>query len=768
MYRRAWVNAVAVPDRESGTGEHRPSLGPGSESEEWPLAKSCGSYRLSLVDHSIDVAAVAEARLRGDETCRKKLVALAGLGREDLSDTEQARLCFLVGLHDAGKVNHAFQDSLKKKETGGGNSGGGDRHCGALWPVVCAQPHLQLVGFGPTRVLWEDVRKAFRSAVDWESWFACSVAADRLWRAVLAHHSSSKSLSRKWFYPWTWSRRAGRDPCVALTKLVRVLAGMFGERLHVRRDGSEPLPLDPVDRDVLHAFAEFVTAVDHCGSREGEFRSPYDGDGAPTGSARFDWARDRATRLVRSLSSVPFGVPVVGQCNGPATRPATPAETHVKRRGKSTVSGSGMRPGGFRRPSRPSRGVTTGPTRAASVQKWGDKVAGQIRRGESVLQQPQASPPPQGLPCEKNGQKQAPHNFGGTRRLILRTVAHDRGYEDTRFATERTARDYNEMHGDTDKVRGGVVRGGVANFGIAIPGYDDADQLRRVMVEVRLAEDGPNFNANGKLVDGKKRDRKFTEKGHVVEELRVMEGQRRGHGEVTYFNVQCLRLPSLEARAEAPKGLRHEFLREIKERTGVRVEDEGAAWMEPRNCPLQVVEVGDLAGTAHLRVEEIDLDGSRETVFVLRVGPPDTFLSEDHYCSAVVHEVHRFWLCRDGDFDATVAALAGPVERVSMPEFARSELLVSLATMDRMTEVGYTWHPPEYSPEHRSQLREAQAVQLEEPGGLDEVGRQADCVYGLSREFPKPPNPAVRFARIVEPGRILRTVFGGGVAQRDD
>ena len=113
--------------------------------------------------------------------------------------------------------------------------------------------------------------------------------------------------------------------------------------------------------------------------------------------------------------------------------------------------------------------MTTGPTREESVQQWGQTVAGQVRRGQSMLQQPQATPPPQGLPYEKNGEKQPPHNFGGTRGIILRTVAHERGYGDTRFATERTARDYNEMHGDTDKVLGGVVRGRVADSGIAVP-----------------------------------------------------------------------------------------------------------------------------------------------------------------------------------------------------------------------------------------------------------------------------------------------------------
>ena len=54
---------------------------------------------ISLVDHSIDVAAVAEALLNLP-TVRARLGARAG---RPLSGIDVARLCFFVGLHDAGK-----------------------------------------------------------------------------------------------------------------------------------------------------------------------------------------------------------------------------------------------------------------------------------------------------------------------------------------------------------------------------------------------------------------------------------------------------------------------------------------------------------------------------------------------------------------------------------------------------------------------------------------------------------------------------------------
>ena len=399
------------------------------------------------------------------------------------------------------------------------------------------------------------------------------------------------------------------------------------------------------------------------------------------------------------------------------------------------ANGTSGQTGGFRRPSRPSRGVTSGPTREESVQQWGQTVAGQVRRGQSVLQQPQATPPPQGLPYEKNGQKQPPHNFGGTRGIILRTVAHDRGLEDTRFATERTARDYNEMHGDTDKVRGGVVRGRVADSGIAVPGQKGADQPRQVMAAVRLTEDGPNFNANGKPVEGKKGDVKFTDKGHVVEELVTMEGQRRGQGQVVYHNVQDLRLPSREPRAEAPESRRDYLLTNVMATARRPVQGAPADSADPAHQPLQVRESKDLPGRAELSLEQnVDIGNGKTAAeaYVLRTGPEDSFPSKEHHVGAVVHEVNRFHMCRDGNADAIAVARAKPSERESMPEFGRSELAASAATMDRMTEVGYTWHPPQYSPENRSQVREAQAVQLEKPGGLDEVGQQANRTYRLS------------------------------------
>ena len=400
------------------------------------------------------------------------------------------------------------------------------------------------------------------------------------------------------------------------------------------------------------------------------------------------------------------------------------------------ANGTSGQTGGFRRPSRPSRGVTTGPTREESVSTWGREIAKEVRGGKSVLQHPTQARPPQGLPYEKNGQPQPPHNFGGTRGLILRTVAHNRGFEDTRFATERTARDYNEMHGVADQVTGGIVRGRVSDHGIAVPGQKGADEPRRVNARVKLTEDGPNFDVNGQPVDGKKGDWKREEKtGQIAEQLVTVEGQRRGQGQVIYLNVDDLRLPAREARSPIRPEAREYLLSDVVATARRPVQGAPADSVDPAHQPLQVRESKDLPGRAELSLQQnVDIGNGKTApeAYVLTAGPVDSFPSKEHHLGAVVHEVNRYHMCRDGNADAIAVARAKPIEREGMPEFARSELAASAATMDRMTEVGATWHPPQYSNENRSQIREAQAVQLEKPGGLDEVGRDANRTYRLS------------------------------------
>ncbi len=292
------------------------------------------------------------------------------------------------------------------------------------------------------------------------------------------------------------------------------------------------------------------------------------------------------------------------------------------------ANGTSVQTGGFRRPS---RGVTTGPTREESVSTWGRTIAKAVRGGRSVLQHPTQARPPQGLPYVRNGQVQPPHNFGGTRGLILRSVAHDRGFEDTRFATEQNARNYNEVRGDGDKVTGGIVRGRVSDHGIAVPGQKDADQPRQVMARVKLTEDGPNFDANGQPVDGKTGNWKRNDKGHIQEQLVTVEGQRKGQGQVVYFNAEDLRMPSLEPRAQVRPEACEYLMSDVVAVARRPVQGAPADSVDPAHQSLQVRESKDLPGRAELSLQQnVDI-GNGKTVpeaYVLTTGPVDSFPSK--------------------------------------------------------------------------------------------------------------------------------------------
>lgn len=70
----------------------------------WGKSSDEGEYHL-LAYHSLDVAAVGEAYLRGNGQIRQRLAQMLGLGEEDLI----AWVVFFLGLHDIGKFARHFQ-----------------------------------------------------------------------------------------------------------------------------------------------------------------------------------------------------------------------------------------------------------------------------------------------------------------------------------------------------------------------------------------------------------------------------------------------------------------------------------------------------------------------------------------------------------------------------------------------------------------------------------------------------------------------------------
>ena len=250
----------------------------GSVAQAWAKSPNrqgtIGSGWLSLVDHSIDVAAVAAALLRLS-TVRKRLAALAG---RQLSDVDAARLCFFVGLHDAGKVNHGFQAKLRNEKPCAG-------HIGPLWAIIGC-PHL----IRAHRTISRDVSRAL-TASRWRSWFKNKDSEHEFWGVILAHHGSLSAIDTVWPEPDLWRSRDGYDPLATLSELAEIVVGMFPDAFG--DDDHEPLPSQS---RFQHAFAGFVTLADWLGSDEAVFQFP--SSGTPTGAERIAWARDQAADLM--------------------------------------------------------------------------------------------------------------------------------------------------------------------------------------------------------------------------------------------------------------------------------------------------------------------------------------------------------------------------------------------------------------------------------------------------------------------------------------
>ena len=237
-----------------------------------PNRRGASSGWLNLVDHSIDVAAVGAELLRLP-TIRKRLSALA---KRPLSDIDVGRLCFFIGLHDAGKVNHGFQAKLRGQKPDAG-------HIGPLWSIV-GRSHV----FKAHRTLCRELRESLASA-RWRSWFDDRETERDLWAVILAHHGSLPDPPP--FDPRLWGRRDGYDPLGALKALAGTMVEMFPSAF----EPSHPAQLPTAPR-FQHAFAGLVTLADWIGSDETVFR--FRSDGAPSGAARVPWAREQAAGVM--------------------------------------------------------------------------------------------------------------------------------------------------------------------------------------------------------------------------------------------------------------------------------------------------------------------------------------------------------------------------------------------------------------------------------------------------------------------------------------
>lgn len=227
------------------------------------------SLFLGLIDHSIDVAAVAE-RLMSVVNIRSRLETLA---KRRLTDLDIERMGFLVGLHDIGKVNHGFQARLRGEKPDAG-------HIGPIWSIVCNPS---------TNPLLKEIRKALRRKC-WKDWFADGEQEKAWWNAVLAHHGSLPQTGpqpdRR-----LWKDTNSYSPMSALADTANALRDMFPRAFD---EAATTLPSEP---RFMHALAGLVTLADWLGSDQNVFGFPY--QGAPTDNERIPWARRKAAKLLR-------------------------------------------------------------------------------------------------------------------------------------------------------------------------------------------------------------------------------------------------------------------------------------------------------------------------------------------------------------------------------------------------------------------------------------------------------------------------------------
>jgi CRISPR-associated endonuclease/helicase Cas3 len=223
--------------------------------------------RLSLVGHSLDVAAVVRALL-ALPTWRKRLERLAG---RPLNDTDLDRLTVLAFLHDVGKAGAGFQSKALTDEQQ------------ALWRRRHGVPFDQQ---GHTRIVAPllGLEPAFQEhrlnlGVDAiRAWGGPSAPAQEdvidLWLASISHHgepmafsTTLRSLSALPHPTWT-ATVDGYSPLEGLAELGRTARALWPGAF------SEDSPAFRPRQALIHGFAGLVSLADWIGSHTGHF--PFD------------------------------------------------------------------------------------------------------------------------------------------------------------------------------------------------------------------------------------------------------------------------------------------------------------------------------------------------------------------------------------------------------------------------------------------------------------------------------------------------------------
>lgn len=254
-------------------------------SQAWGKLDRAGSgARLSLVGHSLDVAAVLEALL-GQTLLRERLAVLAG--RPTLSSLTCRRLGALAFLHDVGKASLGFQskslqadDQLRLLQRLRGRRA----ECGH---TVVAAPFFSRDARNARYVALREALGVDR-LFDWGQ--DGGDEAFTLWLAAISHHGNPITLGDlRHDLTWTWqpSPDDAYDPLHTIVELRQVLDVEFAEAF----EAGEPLPGAAA---FVHGFAGLVSLADWIGSRPTPDFFPYD-LGAGLGRAPASRARARQT-----------------------------------------------------------------------------------------------------------------------------------------------------------------------------------------------------------------------------------------------------------------------------------------------------------------------------------------------------------------------------------------------------------------------------------------------------------------------------------------
>lgn len=225
----------------------------------------------SLNAHSADVAAVTEALLQSSLLGRR-LATLAGW--DELSETHIYRLASLAAIHDAGKVNHGFQNKAysNRYPTCG--------HVGTMLSVLNADNNYQEKILIPLGI--RDIMSWFSDPNDETVLnFLC---------ATWAHHGKPVPLQYD-FRVSLWDEDQNRNPIKGLMELGEAIRYWF-PKAFIIDNRIQPFPFN---KKLIHAYNGLLTLADWIGSDERFFcHTEYDEFYITT-------ARKNANRAVEEL-----------------------------------------------------------------------------------------------------------------------------------------------------------------------------------------------------------------------------------------------------------------------------------------------------------------------------------------------------------------------------------------------------------------------------------------------------------------------------------